>query len=139
MDPPSEAPNRFARSMPTASITARMSSARSSRVAIFTGRSERPVPRLSKRMSRQNLLNRSKNSARLGISQSRSRCDIVPGHNDVERSVAGNLVGDANIFTAGVFRPGQHTGFMTDFTDHVTYLCVSARAARIQRLGLAGS
>jgi hypothetical protein len=52
---------------------------RSSSVAIFTGRSERPVPRLSKRISRQNLLNRSKKRARCGISQSRSRCDIVPG------------------------------------------------------------
>src|SRR5437773_4995291 len=56
---PSEAPNRLARSMPTASITARISSARSSSVAILTGRSDSPVPRLSNRIRRQKRLNRS--------------------------------------------------------------------------------
>ncbi len=52
---------------------------RSSSVAICVGRSDRPVPRLSKRMSLQKRLNRSKNSARRGFSQSISKCDMVPG------------------------------------------------------------
>ena len=52
--PPSDTPNRCARSTPTASITARMSSTRSAKVGgRFIG-SDSPVPRLSKRISRPN-------------------------------------------------------------------------------------
>ena len=45
---------RAARSDPTASMTARTSSMRSSSVAIPQSRSDKPVPRLSKQITRQN-------------------------------------------------------------------------------------
>ena len=50
--PPSETPSSAARSEPTASITARTSSIRSSSGATPWTRSDRPVPRLSNRISR---------------------------------------------------------------------------------------
>ena len=56
--PPSESPTSAARSEPAASITARTSSIRSSRVGPGIG-SESPVPRLSKRISRENEASRS--------------------------------------------------------------------------------
>jgi hypothetical protein len=52
-------PNRAARSEPTASITARTSSIRCSSVGISAARSDRPVPRLSKQMTRFAVFNRS--------------------------------------------------------------------------------
>ena len=52
IDPPSEIPSRTARSEPTSSITARTSSMRSSSGAMPLTRSDSPVPRLSKRISR---------------------------------------------------------------------------------------
>ena len=51
---PSEVPNSAALRDPTASITARMSSVRSSIVGTFKTGSDRPVPRLSNKISRQN-------------------------------------------------------------------------------------
>jgi len=59
IEPPSETPKRCALSLPALSRIARMSSVRSSSVATAAGRSESPVPRLSKRISRQNLDKRS--------------------------------------------------------------------------------
>jgi hypothetical protein len=59
-------------------MTARMSSVRSSSVAASVGRSESPVPRLSKRMSRVNAESASMKRAFAGYSQSRSRCEMVP-------------------------------------------------------------
>jgi hypothetical protein len=50
--PPSETPKSAALSLPTASITARTSSIRSSRVGKLPSRSERPVPRLSNKITR---------------------------------------------------------------------------------------
>ena len=56
---PSETPSSVARSDPAASITARTSSMRSSSVGTsFTG-SDIPMPRLSKRISRENEASRS--------------------------------------------------------------------------------
>ena len=51
--PPSETPASAARSEPAASKTARTSSMRSSSVPMRT-RSESPIPRLSKRINREN-------------------------------------------------------------------------------------
>ncbi len=67
-----------ARSLPTASITARMSSVRSSRVAGPDGLSLIPVPRLSNRISRANELSRSISQAASGMSQNSSRCETLP-------------------------------------------------------------
>jgi hypothetical protein len=52
-EPPSEIPNSAALSIPTASITARTSSMRSSIAGSSGTRSESPVPRLSNRTIRQ--------------------------------------------------------------------------------------
>ena len=59
--PPSDSPITAARSEPTASITARMSSIRVSSVVAPATRSLMPRPRLSKRMSRLNSARRSQN------------------------------------------------------------------------------
>jgi len=52
--PPSDNPKSAARSEPAASITARTSSMRSSNEAGAATGSDRPVPRLSNRISREN-------------------------------------------------------------------------------------
>src|SRR5262250_650363 len=72
--PPSETPISAARLEPVASNTALTSSMRSSSVGIAT-RSERPVPRLSKRIRREKEASRRKNLAGRGCSQSYSKCD----------------------------------------------------------------
>src|SRR3954451_10016598 len=77
--PPSEMPNRAARSLPAASITARTSSIPSSSVATAPTLSERPVPRLSNRISRLKELRREKKRARAGLSQAISRLEMKPG------------------------------------------------------------
>ena len=62
-------------------MTARTSSIRCSSVGgsvVGTG-SDIPVPRLSKRISRENDINRSKPRARSGSSQASSTCEIQPG------------------------------------------------------------
>ena len=68
--PPSETPNTTARSEPTASITARTSSMRVSRSGSRSSgtRSDRPTPRLSNRMSRENDARRSRNLPKFGSS-----------------------------------------------------------------------
>lgn len=71
--PPSEMPNRTARSERAASITARRSSIRVSRLGSSDSatRSERPTPRLSNRIRRDEEASRSRNLAIEGSSQSR--------------------------------------------------------------------
>src|SRR5262245_34073173 len=76
--PPSETPISAARLEPVASNTALTSSMRSSSVGIAT-RSERPVPRLSKRIRREKEASRRKNLAGRGCSQSYSKCETNPG------------------------------------------------------------
>ena len=81
MLPPSECPSSAARSDPTASITARTSSMRSSSVgnpSVGTG-SDRPVPRLSNRISRENEARRSRNLASPGSSHISSMLETHPG------------------------------------------------------------
>jgi hypothetical protein len=77
--PPSEYPNSAARSLPAASITACTSSIRVSRSGRPAGRSDNPVPRLSKRISRENDASRFRKWAERGSSQSSSRCETKPG------------------------------------------------------------
>ena len=72
--PPSDSPMIAARSLPTASRTARMSSIRSSSVVAPGTRSDMPMPRLSKRMSRVNSASRSQYWRYCGSSQRISRC-----------------------------------------------------------------
>lgn len=79
MEPPSESPMIAASLLPASSMTARMSSIRSSSVAASVGRSDIPVPLLSNRISRQNELQSSIARADSRLSQDRSRCEIVPG------------------------------------------------------------
>ena len=68
MGPPSDTPNIAARSDPAASITARTSSTRCSSVGTSLTGSDSPVPRLSKTISRENELIRSKKRANGGDS-----------------------------------------------------------------------
>jgi hypothetical protein len=81
MFPPSECPKSAARSEPTASRTARTSSIRSSSVGSlsFDTRSERPVPRLSNRMRRENDARRPRNRAIAGSSHISSTFETHPG------------------------------------------------------------
>ena len=74
--PPPIVPKCTARSDPAASITARTSSIRSARVGSSSGatRSDRPVPRLSKRISRESSASRRRKRASGWTSQARSRC-----------------------------------------------------------------
>ena len=77
---PSDTPRIEARSAPTASSTARMSSARSSSVGVVNTppRSESPQPRRSKMSSRLNSASRRKNAASDGSSQNTSTLDASP-------------------------------------------------------------
>ena len=77
--PPSETPNTVARDEPAASITARMSSIRSSIVGGLEAGSDMPVPRLSNTINRENDASRVKNRARFGSSHATSTCDTKPG------------------------------------------------------------
>ena len=64
---PSEKPSRAARSEPTASITARMSSMRSSNVGASPTGSESPLPRLSNMISREKPASRSRKLVSVGF------------------------------------------------------------------------
>ena len=75
---PSDAPNTTARSEPAASITARTSSTRCSSVGTSVTGSDRPMPRLSNRMTRENRASRSKSRANAGLSQVSSTCERKP-------------------------------------------------------------
>ncbi len=81
MVPPSECPKSAVRSDPTASRTARTSSIRCSSVGklSFGTRSERPVPRLSKRIRRENDASRSRSRAMDGWSHIASTFETQPG------------------------------------------------------------
>ena len=78
---PSETPKSAARSEPTASHTAWTSPIRVSSVgnAESGTRSDSPVPRLSNRISRENVASRSKNRAIVGSSQAASTWETQPG------------------------------------------------------------
>src|SRR6185369_5318331 len=69
MAAPSDIPNNAARDEPTASITARTSSIRSSSVGTPAMRSDIPTPRLSKRINREKDAKRRRYRATEGSSQ----------------------------------------------------------------------
>ena len=71
-------PTMAACSIPTASITASTSVTIASRVAASVGRSDWPVPRLSKSTTRPIAANRSRKCAASGSSATTSRCDTQP-------------------------------------------------------------
>ena len=80
IEPPSDAPKITADSLPAASMTARMSSERSSSVGTFVTRSLIPVPRLSNRMRRAKRESRSTSGGAVPRRcQAYVRCDTVPG------------------------------------------------------------
>ena len=81
MGAPSDTPKRATRSEPIASQTERTSSIRVSSVGSADSgtRSERPVPRLSNRTSREKAASRSKKRAMVGSSQAVSTWDTQPG------------------------------------------------------------
>jgi hypothetical protein len=74
-----------ARLLPALSSTARISSIRCSSEGIPASRSDSPVPRLSKRISRANDPSRSRQRAYDRSSHARSRCETYPG--DTMRSI----------------------------------------------------
>jgi len=80
MGPPSDAPKTMARSEPTASITERTSSIRTSRLGsrLSGTRSDKPTPRLSNRMRREHDERRCRYLARLGSSHIASMFDVHP-------------------------------------------------------------
>jgi hypothetical protein len=76
---PARAPaNTIPRSMPTASMTAAMSSRCSSIVGGSGPRSERPTPRMSKSVRRENDASRWRKDAHSGSSHMRSTFDQMP-------------------------------------------------------------
>ena len=80
MFPPSDTPKIAARSDPTVSITVRMSSIRCSSVGSSRSgtRSDIPVPRLSKRISREKEASRFRKRASGGTSHPYSKFDTQP-------------------------------------------------------------
>src|SRR2546421_4670095 len=77
--PPSDKPQKKAEEEPTASITARTSSMRSSSVGTPADGSDSPVPRLSNKIRRLNDANRRKKRAEAFASHQFSMCDTKPG------------------------------------------------------------
>ncbi len=113
--PPSENPKNAARCEPTASITARRSSIRTSRVGSWSSatRSESPVPRLSKMIRRENDASRFRNFARSGVLPCQFDMRHPPGDVDqVERTFADDLVGDVHLAAARVSGLGSHPGML---------------------------
>src|SRR2546421_4050104 len=108
MGPPSEKPKSAARSEPTASITARTSSIRSSSVgrSWTLTRSDSPVPRLSKRISRLKEARRRKKRApeRLLPADLEVRHPTRDEH-EVQPALSQNLVGDVEV--AALHVPGH--------------------------------
>ena len=72
-------PSTAARSDPTASMTAPMSSIRSSIDGGPATGSDIPVPRLSKMINRENDASRVRKRASVGSSQATSTCETKPG------------------------------------------------------------
>jgi len=96
--PPSEMPNTAACSLPTASITARTSSMRSSSVAIPAIRSESPLPRLSNRMSREKEVRRCVNRVMGGGLPPMLNVRHKAGHaHHIEKPMAEHLIGDKDV------------------------------------------
>ena len=92
---------------PTASITARTSSMRCSSVGSSSSgtRSESPVPRLSKRISRENEASRRRKRANDGsLPEVLEVRDPAHDEDEVERAVADDLVGDVHVAAARVLR-----------------------------------
>ena len=79
MGPPSETPSSDARSQPTASITARTSSERSSSVGRCATGSDMPVPLRSIRISRLKEASRSRPAAKRGSRHTSSTWETQPG------------------------------------------------------------
>ena len=98
-----------ARSEPAAARTARRSSMRSSSVESPTSRSESPVPRLSKRITRLKAASRLHPVAveRILPGEVHVR-DPARDDDEVERSVADDLVGNADVAALGVACLGAH-------------------------------
>src|SRR5215469_7429752 len=98
----SEAPNTAARSDPAASITARISSLRSSSVGTPATRSDRPVPRLSNRSTRMLGKTTQESSPACNLPDQLHVGD--PGGRDdhIKRALAQHLVGDHDIPTARI-------------------------------------
>ena len=89
--PASAHPNSTTRSNPAASMTARMSSMRSSSVATSLIRSDIPVPRLSNTATRLNRPSPSRNRANSGRSHMASTWEIHPGTHTSRCSPAPNV------------------------------------------------
>ena len=87
-DAPSETPTAAARSLPTASITTRMSSMRSSSVGRRSAgsRSDSPVPRLSHMITRPKVASRSSQRAWAGCSSALWNDPIQPKVTRMSRS-----------------------------------------------------
>ena len=83
--PPSDTPKSVACFEPVASITARTSSMRTSRLGMSETRSERPVPRLSNRITRENEASRVKNRTSAGSSQNTSMFETHPNTKTMSR------------------------------------------------------
>src|SRR4051812_1904538 len=99
--PPSETPYSTARSEPPAFKTACRSSTRSSMDAVPSPRSERPLPRLSKMISRLN------DAIRLSQPPVPCSSNGNPGamdHHEIDWSVAQHLIGEENVTIACVLR-----------------------------------
>ena len=103
----SESPKERGSPLPAASITARTSSVRVSRFGAPLAGSDMPVPRLSKRISRENGPRVVMNCPP-GISQSISMWERARRHDKVERPVACHLVGDLDVTADRVPRLGSH-------------------------------
>ena len=92
-------------------------------------RSERPVPRLSRRMRRENEASRSRNAAWRGSSQSNSRWLVNPGTRTRSNGpVARHLVGDGDVAALRVANRASHAAIVAQ---------VSPRAGASRRLSLA--
>ena len=109
---PAETPRTTARSDPTASSTAIASSTHRS-ASMCSGRSDRPMPRLSNQISRPIAVSR-RTRRSVGAFHQMSRWLTNPGiGEDVDRSFAGDLVGDADAVGAsrvphrGATHPGR--------------------------------
>jgi hypothetical protein len=90
------------------SITARMSSIRVSRLGKSETRSDKPVPRLSKVMSRENEASRNIRCSNPGSPMDIEIGDEAGHEHQVEWPGAENLVGNMNVAALGVARSRFH-------------------------------
>ena len=106
---PWTAPSSAARSEPTASSTARTSSICVSSVSV-RGRSERPVPRLSKRIRRENDASRSREAGEERILPRVADVAEERHEYEVDGPVADHLVGDRDVAASCVLDLGRLHG-----------------------------